>query len=82
MTNIKINSASGGYLYTEPYGRLKVLSCKPSNTTAGSLFKLGLYAQGAGPLSVKIPVPAFDTTTDLGKVLQVTANGLAWVSLS
>ena len=53
----------------------------PTKQNTG-VFKLGLYAQGAGPLSVKIPVPAFDTTTDLGKVLQVTANGLAWVSLS
>ena len=31
-------------------------------------------------LYVKVPVPSFDTTTDLGKVLTVTANGLAWVS--
>ena len=27
-------------------------------------------------------LPAFDTTTDLNKVLQVTADGLAWVSLN
>lgn len=33
-------------------------------------------------LGVANPIPAYDTTTDLGKVLQVTANGLAWVSLS
>ena len=31
-------------------------------------------------LSVANPVPAFDTTTDLGKVLTVTANGLEWVT--
>lgn len=33
-------------------------------------------------ISVTVPVPAFNTTTDVGKVLQVTANGLAWVTLS
>lgn len=33
-------------------------------------------------VAVTNPIPAFDTTTDLGKVLQVTANGLAWVSLT
>lgn len=27
-------------------------------------------------------LPAYDTTADAGKVLQVTANGLAWVALS
>ena len=31
-------------------------------------------------LYVKVPVPSFDTTTDLGKVLTVTASGLAWVT--
>lgn len=30
-------------------------------------------------LGVTNPIPAFDTTTDVGKVLTVTANGLAWV---
>lgn len=33
-------------------------------------------------LRVTNPLPAFDTTDDVGKVLQVTANGLAWVTLS
>lgn len=27
-------------------------------------------------------IPSYNTTTDVGKVLQVTANGLEWVSLS
>ena len=31
-------------------------------------------------LYVKVPVPSFNTTTDLGKVLTVTASGLAWVT--
>jgi hypothetical protein len=39
-----------------------------------------------GPSSITIAddaqIPSYDTTTDVGKVLQVTANGLAWVSLS
>ena len=39
-----------------------------------------------GPSSITISadaqIPSYDTTTDVGKVLQVTANGLAWVSLS
>lgn len=33
-------------------------------------------------IDVAIPVPAYDTTTDLGKVLQVTSDGLAWVTLT
>jgi len=33
-------------------------------------------------LCVSNPVPAYDTTTDVGKVLTVTANGLAWVTPS
>ena len=41
-------------------------------------YKLG--TPGATQLSVTNPVPAFDTTTDLGKVLTVTANGLEWVT--
>lgn len=28
------------------------------------------------------PLPTYSTTTDVGKVLQVTANGIAWVSLT
>ena len=40
--------------------------------------------EGATTVSIDVtnPIPAYDTTTDLGKVLQVTANGLAWVSLT
>ena len=33
-------------------------------------------------VSVTIPVPSYNTTTDVGKVLQVTASGLEWVTLS
>ena len=33
-------------------------------------------------ISADSQLPSYSTTTDVGKVLQVTANGLAWVSLS
>lgn len=40
--------------------------------------------EGTTTVSIDVanPLPAYDTTTDVGKVLQVTANGLAWVSLT
>ena len=39
--------------------------------------------EGTNDLTIAANVlPAYDTTTDAGKVLQVTANGLAWVALS
>ena len=33
-------------------------------------------------ICVKLPLPAYNPTTDLGKVLQITSDGLAWVSLT
>ncbi len=33
-------------------------------------------------IAVANPIPTYDTTTDVGKVLQVTNSGLAWVSLT
>lgn len=39
--------------------------------------------EGTNDLTIAADVlPAYDTTTDAGRVLQVTANGLAWVALS
>lgn len=40
--------------------------------------------EGTNTVSIDVanPLPAYNTTTDVGKVLQVTANGLAWVSLT
>ncbi len=39
--------------------------------------------EGTNDLTIAANVlPAYDTTTDAGKVLQVTANGLEWVALS
>jgi hypothetical protein len=40
--------------------------------------------EGTTTVSIDVanPIPAYDTTTDLGKVLQVTSDGLAWVSLT
>lgn len=41
-----------------------------------------LSVPGSAVLSVTNPVPAFDLSTDVGKVLTVTADGLAWVTPS
>lgn len=49
----------------------------PSNPDCTLYLMTGAYENA---LAVTNPVPAFDTTTDLGKVLTVTANGLAWVT--
>ena len=31
MTKVKINYATGGYYFTDTYGKVKVLGCKPVN---------------------------------------------------
>lgn len=38
--------------------------------------------ESASAITIATELPSYNTTTDVGKVLQVTANGLAWVSLS
>jgi hypothetical protein len=38
--------------------------------------------ESASAITIATEIPTYDTTTDVGKVLQVTVNGLAWVSLS
>ena len=49
--------------------------------TAEGTYTTGSYqATTPSAITVTNPVPAFDTTTDLGKVLTVTANGLEWVT--
>lgn len=41
-----------------------------------------IQVDGNGDLYAVSPIPAFNPSTDVGKVLQVTANGLAWVTLT
>jgi hypothetical protein len=38
--------------------------------------------ESASAITIATEIPTYNTTTDVGKVLQVTASGLAWVSLS
>lgn len=48
---------------------------------AGKVLKVNSGATGVEwGEAVTNPVPAYDTTTDVGKVLTVTANGLEWVT--
>lgn len=47
------------------------------STAVTTEFRMG---SSENALAVTNPVPAYSTTTDLGKVLTVTANGLEWVT--
>jgi hypothetical protein len=38
--------------------------------------------ESASAITIATEIPTYNTTTDVGKVLQVTVSGLAWVSLS
>ena len=72
-------------------GQLRVWISEASDNTYGS-HMCDFTSDGTTPiaadisvgtytaqLSVAAPVPSYDTTTDVGKVLTVTANGLEWV---
>jgi hypothetical protein len=52
-----------------------------SYVTGEGTYTTGSY-MGTSPSAITVtnPVPAYDTTTDVGKVLTVTSNGLEWVT--
>lgn len=79
-------------LFYDTYGNLNAFDDQYSHTTCtvptSYVSGSGDYTTGSytgmspGAITVTIPVPAYSTTTDLGKVLTVTADGLAWVTPS
>lgn len=72
------------YLAFGVFDSASALTTRSSTQIYGALDNTATYQYGSPlqSLAVKVPVPSFNTTTDVGKVLTVTANGLAWVTPS
>jgi len=56
MVNIKVKYATGEYFYTDTYGKVKVLGCKPVNTYIvqqedGTILELTVPYAGANTLN-------------------------------
>ena len=69
-------AAGNNVSITETNGNI-IISATDTTYSAGT----GLSLSGT-TMNVTVPVPAFSTSTDVGKVLTVTSNGLAWVSVA
>lgn len=61
MTNIKVTYATGEYLFTEEYGKVKVLGCKPFNT-------LIVKQENGTILEISVPYAGFPGTLKASKV--------------
>lgn len=58
------------------------ISVRPDSRKISLTLDGSSLTQSSSGLAVANPIPAFDPSADVGKVLQVTADGLAWVSLT
>lgn len=61
MTNIKVTYATGEYLFTEEYGKVKVLGCKPFNT-------LTVKQEDGTILDITVPYAGFPNNLKASKI--------------